>query len=156
MFINDAYILQGMAETTVARRKPLVTAKSTMIDQILKGLRDLERILNKDYNRQLGGVMVLRKSKDADPEQLKILEGRLQEYSENLDNYSDTIKTLKLENIRRTSPELSRISGILKTVKRWTNNSDVIVLANYLIQLIDATNLQFKIKETTYVKKQDI
>jgi len=107
-----------MAGTTT-RRRPLVTTKRTMISEILKGLKDLKFLLEKTNDVK----------------------------SDDIELYSDTIKTFSVGGIRATDTELARLSGILKTVKRWTNDSDVQVLADYLLDLIITTQRQFKYEE---------
>jgi hypothetical protein len=109
----------GHMAGTTTRRRPLVTTKRTMISEILKGLKDLKFLLEKTNDVK----------------------------SDDIELYSDTIKTFSVGGIRATDTELARLSGILKTVKRWTNDSDVQVLADYLLDLIITTQRQFKYEE---------
>lgn len=108
-----------MAETTVTRRKQAYTVKRTLIDQIMKGLNDITKIL-------------LRKR----PVSL-----------ERIVDYADTVSTFSLESIRANPNELGRINAMLTVMKKETKDDELIVKIKFLQDLIKSTLQQISFEE---------
>jgi hypothetical protein len=107
-----------MVETTVKRRKAF-TVKRTLIEQILKGLKDLTTILVRRRPVSLERIV----------------------------EYADTISTFSAEAIRENPNELGRINAMLAVLRKETKDDELIVRIKYLQDLIKTTLQQASFEE---------
>lgn len=112
-----------MAGTTT-RRRPGVTAKTTLIQQIIDGLDRIAVALNVKYSKDPGIIS-----------------------EDRLNDYNETIDTFSVAKLRANSNELIRISAMLNALMRDIKDPEINDKIRNLRALIAVAEREFEYSE---------